>query len=213
MGKSSGGGHVSMTRKISDLNTAIAAGTLTLTEKPEYAERVGTLEYPDFTQHVNTGAAWLDEHTAGWDLKINVAELDLDDQNSCVLGQTWGHYADSLMKVDEIYEDESNYAMMLRSVTADVSLSPENLSTDPSQIRIDFAVEHGFALAGAVYDWAHVEAQKRLKLELDEDGEIPNSRMNEYAAMTWTIDAELWEQLTATWLVLIRARQNAAVKS
>lgn len=36
---------------------------------------------------VARGAAWLDEHRPGWYLEIDVANLDLQNCNHCVLGQ------------------------------------------------------------------------------------------------------------------------------
>ena len=47
-------------------------------------------------EQVEEGAAWLDEYDPGWDERINLAELELNDCKQCVVGQLFGDYYEFL---------------------------------------------------------------------------------------------------------------------
>lgn len=42
---------------------------------------------------VERGAAWLDKVAPGWESKIDHQALDLTDNDACILGQVFGHFA------------------------------------------------------------------------------------------------------------------------
>ena len=46
----------------------------------------------DATDAVKRGVTLLDEHTPGWDAKINLGTLDVSCYHGCVLGQLFGTY-------------------------------------------------------------------------------------------------------------------------
>jgi len=45
-----------------------------------------------FEKEVRAGAQFLDEQRPGWELKLNVGELDLNSCSQCVIGQLYGEY-------------------------------------------------------------------------------------------------------------------------
>lgn len=51
-------------------------------------------------ERVAAGAAWLDERKPDWWTAVALPELDVDDCNLCVLGQTYGSYWDSPLFAD-----------------------------------------------------------------------------------------------------------------
>lgn len=96
-------------------------------------------ELPDFTDQVNKGAAWLDEIDPGWWRAIDTEKLDLNNENMCVLGQAWSHYA----RKNELPEQTANrYKAFINRIW-------------PGVRNTDQPADHGFSLAPAVIRWAN----------------------------------------------------------
>lgn len=55
---------------------------------------------------VARGAAWLDEHQPGWERRIDLAKLALDETCRCVLGQVMPehNYYETLYRIDVGWE-------------------------------------------------------------------------------------------------------------
>ncbi len=49
------------------------------------------------------GAAFLDEHTAGWDDRVSLEELDMADPCHCILGQVYSEYNGALERLGLAY--------------------------------------------------------------------------------------------------------------
>lgn len=49
---------------------------------------------PDFTEIVRAGMDLLDKINPGWQETLDLTTLDLEDDQQCVLGQSWPHYAE-----------------------------------------------------------------------------------------------------------------------
>lgn len=58
-------------------------------------------------ERVAAGAAWLDEHKAGWERGISLERLDLMDPCLCVLGQVYQNY---WIAVTRFFEDDTTSA-------------------------------------------------------------------------------------------------------
>jgi hypothetical protein len=57
-------------------------------------------------ERVQRGLAWLEKkHGPGWEDKIDLETLDLEDVHSCVIGQVYGNYAHISRLTDEDPED------------------------------------------------------------------------------------------------------------
>jgi hypothetical protein len=50
---------------------------------------VSATVFPDIPERVARGVALLDEKCPGWDQKINVKALDIEDPANCVIGQVY----------------------------------------------------------------------------------------------------------------------------
>lgn len=50
----------------------------------------------DLAERVARGAALLDEKRPGWAAEIAIDRLAMQECDSCILGQTYGHYLDAL---------------------------------------------------------------------------------------------------------------------
>ena len=212
MGKSSGGGpSITLERRREEIKRAIDAGEFKLVSITELAAKsngsikVGlkSSEYPDFTEAVNRGAALLDRELPGWWRAIDTSALDLDDENHCVLGQSWSLYNDLKqlhMRVDTAKLKDnwdapanSNFQRLLSRLWPGRSIA---------SLRVSEAASHGFAFSPAVYHWINVEADRRIA------GGAPRL-LPDGRHQGWAVNDELWEHLTKTWLVLIEARQKA----
>lgn len=152
---------------------------------------------PDFRPFVERGARWLDEVDPGWFTEIKTDALDLDDENMCVLGQSWSHYARAQGLIDAekgrvATGASTNFKAFLTRVFGSYADNGE-----------DKAREMGFAFPKVMYRWVHLEAARRV-------GKTKGTAFND---MTWTIDKELWEELTKTWLEVIREKQTLAALS
>jgi hypothetical protein len=88
-------------------------------------------------RRVQRGAAYLDEHVAGWELMIT-DDLNLGDTSHCVLGQVFTDYYRGLAKIDERF-------------TADTYWAGDPYSTAAGD---RFAAQHAFDLAGPPYDYS-----------------------------------------------------------
>lgn len=57
----------------------------------------------EYTTNAPKGAAFLDEERPGWANEINPAEMDLENGNTCILGQlyggNWGSYVTGVEKL------------------------------------------------------------------------------------------------------------------
>ena len=51
-------------------------------------------------ERVTRGAAALDKANPGWERRVDLSKLDLQDSCRCVLGQLYGHYFDGLMALE-----------------------------------------------------------------------------------------------------------------
>jgi hypothetical protein len=56
-------------------------------------------------QRVMAGAAFLDERKPGWERKIDVERLRLEDCRACVLGQLYGSFGAGLRALDLHWPD------------------------------------------------------------------------------------------------------------
>lgn len=147
-----------------------------------------TRQMPDFTKEVNKGAAFLDEKDPGWWRIIDTSVLDLDDETNCVLGQTWNHYA---RKNDLPVTDQNGFEKFKAKVW-------------PGSHNPDAPAEHGFSVSNPVIDWINKTAK-----DYEISGIPRGEKYGGSLADPWTLLSATWEQLTKTWLVLIKARQNA----
>lgn len=57
---------------------------------------------------VTRGAMWLDDKMPGWELKVNLQDLEMSDCASCVLGQLFGHFTNADVKDPELLGFEVN---------------------------------------------------------------------------------------------------------
>lgn len=74
-------------------------------------------------ERVERGAAWLDEHEPGWELKIDLGELNLASCYKCILGQVYGRYENGLKVLARDLLESSIYAER-------VDVMEENLGFD-----------------------------------------------------------------------------------
>ena len=51
------------------------------------------------TERVADGAAFLDEHQAGWDRDIDLVALDIGSSCECILGQIHGDFGKGLRRL------------------------------------------------------------------------------------------------------------------
>jgi hypothetical protein len=198
MGKSQGG-HSSLDEYQRRVDEALSLGTLRLITSGEAVPKqngsitvqLSERTLPDFTKQVSTGAKWLDEVDPGWWRAIDTGTLDLDDENVCVLGQSWNHYA----RKTGLNMSGVGRSGFRRFV--DRFWGGDH----------DKTAKHGFAFEDSVYAWINTEARKRIA-----NGERPTAVRYPNALdgtnMAWQLDSECWEHLTKTWLVLVQARQE-----
>lgn len=114
----------------------------------------------DFSKEVAKGIAVLDREKPGWEDRINVPELDLEDMNQCILGQLF---------MDQV-SGEFGYLVGVSRLSGEY----------PSgEAGVDWATEHGFYT-----DLPHVN------VELDElfNKHVTGSRVDwlyEQLALEW----------------------------
>ena len=70
---------------------------------------------------------------------------------------------------------------------------------------MDKAKELGFALGKIDYYYINVEGERRKNA-----GEFARDTIHSVNPHAWDVHAEVWEALTKTWMVLIKARQEKA---
>lgn len=137
---------------------------------------------PDFTAQVQRGIKLLDAHDPGWWRHIDTSVLNLKDENLCVLGQAWSHYADGqeLARQRGRLGARTNFRMFL------ARLFPGQ-ATETDENR-ELSAHYGFNVTG-------------------EQGRLLNYQMGFRTSGTnaWAL---MWEHLTNTWLREIRKRQD-----
>ncbi len=79
----------------------------------------------DVQERVANGAALLDEKIPGWELRINLQELNLSSCVTCVLGQLYGHYDEGMEEIfpAEVCECGEEHLSMERSAPHGFSAS------------------------------------------------------------------------------------------
>lgn len=218
MGKS-GSGHTSIEAHRARLAKAVEDGTFTLmtwtSPVTKYEDGVVKVdmesrELPDFTPAVNRGAQLLDTVDPEWFMHIDTSSLNLDDENMCVLGQSWNHYKviESAVANDvssQLGWSTTNFGKFLHAIF------DRRGARSTKTLKANEAADHGFAFSAAVYSWLNIEARRRVQ-----EGELKEydyTRPYHKQHCTWAVDDELWEHLTKTWLVVIEARQKAKKKA
>ena len=73
-----------------------------------------------FEKEIDKGVALLDEHRPQWYLHVDLDALDLDHCGQCVMGQTFGYFADGIYRLIQV--------------------------TDPGADFWGFAEDHGFSV-------------------------------------------------------------------
>lgn len=135
---------------------------------------------PDFTQRVRAGMDLLDKICPGWQNELDLSLLDLEDDQQCVLGQSWSLYA----KAHGLIEN-GDYKQFADAV----------LNLSPQDERNTFAAAIGCALNES--DMAILNQQKTFSESLSLLlGESKGTFLN-----------QAWEALTATWIAeIVKAR-------
>lgn len=105
-----------------------------------------TRQLPDFTAAVNRGAAWLDEIDPGWYREIDTSTLDLADEYSCVLGQSWNHYA----RANDLRETAGTRGGIRGFNRFKQKFGWANNTREPA--------DYGFSLSGPVISWVNKTA-------------------------------------------------------
>lgn len=146
-------------------------------------------ELPDLTSEVTRGIAWLDLRVPGWWEKIDTDHLDLEDENSCVLGQTWSHYADCNQ-------------LLGRSGTRFQRFIDSAFGGDTSG-----SARYGFALPSWVYAWVNLQVSRH-----DDEHHCCRAGMVSECAFARDLVAAVFEHLTKTWLVAVKARRKHAAR-
>jgi len=123
---------------------------------------------------VKKGAALLDKHMPGWELKIDIPKLDMHDCFQCILGQSF-------------IEDGAEYGL------GTVFISPYGAALWKLDLLNDEeAADYGFALDGIRTNWDDSDAdidRKRAKwhqdwIDLaDEWGQLIKDRLDEGVAV------------------------------
>lgn len=67
----------------------------------------------DYTEQIKNGVKWLDENSPGWEHKIDLDTLDVNQPCRCILGQTSGYWETLEAQVAPEF-GESTLAVMLK---------------------------------------------------------------------------------------------------
>lgn len=104
---------------------------------PEVKLQGRTYVLPDFRPAVKRGMKLLDAHMPDWWKHIDTSVLDLRDENMCILGQSWQHYANGEDLVATA-APRSRYAAFCSRI----------LGTDPAKEAREQSAKFGFNLTG-----------------------------------------------------------------
>lgn len=146
---------------------------------------------PDFTKRVNAGMDLLDKINPGWQDELNLGALDLEDDQQCVLGQSFPLYARALGLVetgdykefaDAIFNLGDAKDRNLFAASIGCALNEADVALINGEAVAWVAEKHGVSPEVVVktYDYT-CEASTRCK----------------YAMKRY------WEELTATWITQI----------
>ena len=149
----------------------------------------GTITVPDFTSRVRAGMDLLDKVNPGWQNTLDFSTLSLDDDQQCVLGQSWPLYAKARGLVEAI--DSGDYKNFADSLAPSLV---EGMSKDQVQeTRTEFAASIGCALNDADFALANAMAYRKNGKQGDRGTlEISTRYIKRF-----------WEELTRTWVTEI----------
>lgn len=184
-------GGIDQAHSDESIQKGLAEGTIITTED-------GSLQH-SFDSRVQSGMEILDKVAPGWQEELNLPVLDLEDDQMCVLGQAWPHYA-KMRGLADITGDYKQFADAVLSVGGNADREELASSIGCALANSDLALVDQLALA----EWKRRHGDERVPTI-----HCPREKVQEWDDILRESIAKVWEQLTKTWVTEItKAREE-----
>lgn len=114
----------------------------------------------DVNLAVKRGAYWLDENYPGWEKKIRLRSLVMNNCGDCIIGQAVGDFYDTIQTASGNVEDGEDWAIENGFQSPNFYNYGYSSASQDFEAAFDFAAEHAYYRASEVV-WSD-EVRKRL---------------------------------------------------